>query len=172
MRRHTRMEPEGSPPSKRSARILLHRSLLGLGSMPFGYRWPCRQIPWRTKSSPTLGPTTWKSFRFVSASVLTLRPAEERKCRELLRAHRREMLAAEFARRQCDLVGIQECRSREATLRHVGEYLMVTGASRASCAMAARAGAATGIGGYELGVRRRLNVVAGDVVVLSTEPSL
>ncbi len=49
---------------------------------------------------------------------------------------------------------------------------MVTAASGTPCAVAVRPGATTGVGGCELWVHRRLNVIAGDVVVLTGEPSL
>ncbi len=69
------------------------------------------------------------------------------------------------------MIGTED-RSREAAFRRIGVYLMVTAASGASCAVAARPGAATGVCGCELWVRRRLSVVAGDVIVLAFEPTL
>jgi hypothetical protein len=117
-------------------------------------------------------PDAVESFRIAFANVLILHPAEERKCRELLHAHRREIFVAEFWRRQCDKVGIHEGRCRDAAFRRVGEYLMATAASGTSCAAAARPGAAMGVGDCELWAHRSLNVVAEDVVALATWPSL
>ncbi len=57
-------------------------------------------------TEPPLGAAA--SFHIVTANVLTLHPAEERKGQQTLHARRREALAAEFASRRCDIVGIQK----------------------------------------------------------------
>ncbi len=92
----------------------------------------------------------FETFRLVTANFLTLHSAEERRVHFQLHTLRRELLAKEFARRQCDFVGIQEARSSEAMFGVVGEYLMVSSASCKSPAAAGNGACTTGVGGCEL----------------------